>query len=248
METNLSFSHDAIERVRAKLTWAQLELLVAPEDEFHLIIAGDDESVEELRAEISARELVIAQPQLGFAKELLPRRRWLQICLRLPEGWRGEIDADSVSGMIGAHKIIGEDVSLTTISGRVLAEGVSANTLSLHSVSGSIAGEALTARRANFRTISGRMGLTNLTLASAKASSVSGEIQISLNDGCRSLDLQSVSGSTSVEVDQVSGASAHSLSGQFVLSDEIQKTPDGVEITSTSVSGSLMIRRRKNNG
>jgi len=248
MERNLSFPREAVSRVRTKLTWAQLEIVTAPVDELRLLIAGDDDSVEELRTELESQELTIAQPQLAYAKEILPRRRWLQICLRLPESWRGELDVSNIAGMVGAHKLTGEEIALTTVSGRILADGLSAGSLSLRTVSGSVAGGDLTAQRAHFRTVSGKMSLTGLRLTKTKASTVSGDVRLSLREGGRSLDLQSVSGSFAIEVEGPVKAAMHALSGQLIVSDGIAEAPECLEISASSVSGNLVVRGWKDNG
>ena len=245
MERNDTFSSANIKRVRMKLTWAQLEVVSTKGDDFHLIIAGDDESVEELRIEQGSQDLTVAQPQLGYAKEILPRRRWMQICLRMPEKWRGDLDADSVAGTIGAHGIDAGDISLTTVSASLNVQDVQGSMLYLHTVSGTIAGSVLRARRGNLRSISGDISITDATFEATKVFTISGKVLLGLNMGSHAVDTQSVSGSLCVETDSPVKASLHSLSGQFLRDDAVPQSGDSLlEITASSVSGDLAVRKR----
>lgn len=246
MERNLSYSGDDIKRVRAKLTWAQLELDVYKGDGVHLIIAGDTESVEELRVEQHGDDLSFAQPQLAYAKELLPRHRWLQIVLSVPKTWRGDMDIDTISGTISAHSFAGTDVSLTCVSGSMSVRDVEANLLFLHSVSGAIAGSNLRANRGNLRSVSGAIHLQNACFGATKAFTVSGDVSLELLSGSRTLDMQSVSGAMSVLTEGPARAALHSLSGRFLLDDDVlPATTGGLEISASSVSGSLAVKRKE---
>lgn len=245
MEHNHVYPAQAISQVRIKLTWAQLELDATKASDFQLIVAGDDESVEELRVEQTGDGLTIGQPQLAYAMEILPRRRWLQICLRIPEAWRGELDANTVAGTVSARKFAGTDVSLTTVSGSMNVRDMQADILWLHTVSGAVSGKNLTAKRCNLRGVSGQMKLTEVAFEKTKVFTVGGSVELSMLPGARSLDGQSVSGSLCVETDGPVKAALHSLSGQFLLDDSFKQQNEGMEISVSSVSGDLAVRKRE---
>lgn len=245
MERNYTYPSTGISRVRMKLTWAQLELVSTSSDQFQAIIAGDDESVNELRVEHNSEDIVIAQPQLAYAKEILPRRRWLQICLRIPKAWQGDLDADTVSGTIGAHGISLPEISLTTVSAAMNVREVTSSSLLLHTVAGAISGIDLSAKRANLRCISGNIAMTGAQFGATRVFTVSGSTTLSLLDGCRTVDAQSVSGSLCVETDSTAvKAALHSLSGQFIRDEDVPAGDGGLEISASSVSGDLAIKRR----
>ena len=252
MEKNLSFSESTATRVRAKLTWAQFEIVSSHAAQVDVFIAGDDESVEELRVEQSENGLVIAQPQLAYAKEILPRRHWLQICLRLPQEFSGSLDVDTVSGAVGAHGVAGAGVSIATVSGQINARDVRADHLRLRTVSGALVGADLAADRGSMRTVSGAVKANGVSMRTAKVFTVSGEVALALSSAGESLDMQSVSGMLYVETDGPVRASLHSLSGQFLLDDDLlpgrgtaQEQPLIMKITASSVSGDLTVRRNK---
>jgi len=244
MERNVSFQSDGVQNVRAKLTWAQIEIVSGPGTEFQLLIAGDDESVEEVRAEKAGEEIVLSQPHLAYAKELLPRRRWLQICLRVPEGWRGDLDVDTIAGMIGLHKVSASSLSLTTVAGAMRVNGAECDFLVLQSATGAITVEGVRAKRANLRTVSGKITFENATVYATKLFTVSGEVFLALRKECRTLDSQSVSGAISVTVDGPAKAVLRSLSGQFLVDEKVEQAEGGLEITASSVSGDLAVKAR----
>lgn len=252
MERNLTFARDTAGRVRIKLSWAQADIVAAKGDDFQLIIAGDEDSVNELRVEQADGELVVAQPQLAYAKEILPRRRWLQICLRVPQTWKGDLDIDTVSGTVSVHDITGDELTITTVSGSMSVRDVTSTRLGLHTVSGAISGEHITADRTSLRGVSSKATLSGATLRTTKVFTISGSITLDLESGSRSLDMQSVSGSLCVETDSPVKAALHSLSGQFLLSDDVQSATEGtplsetLDISASSVSGDLAVKRRNN--
>jgi len=245
MEKNLSFSVDQVQRVRIKLAWAQAEIVTGAPGEHQLFIAGDEESIDELRVEHTDGEVAVVQPQLSYAKEVLQRSRWLQICLRVPPEFQGDIDVDTVTGPIGANKISCGDVSLTTVSGSIRAKGIESHRASIHTVTGGITGENLRADRGSLRTVSGTATLEAASFGTVKAFTVSGGLNLSLAEGCRTLDIQSVSGGTRVEVQGPAKAVLHSIGGRLLLGEEVKSGPGCLEISASSVTGDLTVRGGK---
>lgn len=246
MEKNFTFSQRAIERLRVKLTWAQLELVSAKADEFQLIIAGDNDSVNELHIEQTGEDLMVAQPQLAYAKEILPRNRWLQICVCVPESWHGEIDTDSISGTIGARDIAAGDLALSTFAGSMNARGLRADKLWLHTVSGTLTGNGLRAKRMNLRSVSGEINMTDMNAATVKLFTVSGEMNLDMADGTQNIEAQSGSGALTIVAGGAVRAVLHSLSGQYSIEDGEPAEGGSLVVTATSVSGDLTIKRRRN--
>lgn len=244
MERNFSFETASVKSVRMKLTWAQLDIVPSKVDEFQFIIAGDDDSMEELRVELSGDGLVVAQPQLAYAKEILPRRRWLQVCMRVPAGFGGDMDIDTISGTVGASSFSGGNLSMTTVSGGLSVRDVQGTLLWLHTVSGTISGTNLTAERSNLRSISGSITLRNVRLETTKLLTISGNVLLDLAPGARVLDMQSVSGALCVTTDDRVRAALHSLSGQFIIEEGLQVESGGLEVSASSVSGDLAVKKR----
>ncbi|MCL1796562.1 MAG: DUF4097 domain-containing protein, partial [Clostridia bacterium] len=193
MERNACFSQ-TVKHIRGKMTWAQVEVVSGAHGEVQLLASGDDESVQELRIEFDNEELTLSQPQLAFAKELLPRTRWLTVLLRIPSSYKGCLEIDTISGMILANGITGDTIKLSTISGGVHAKRVEAAALRLHSVSGAVAVGGVIAPKLRVRTVSGEIAIGGAAFATAKITNVSGESSLSVHKGGMSLELQSISG------------------------------------------------------
>lgn len=242
MENNYTYEGSGIRRVRLKLTWAQAEVVPATAGQFQLIIAGDDDSVEELRIEQNDGDLFVSQPQLAYAKEILPRRRWMQICLRVPETWEGDLDVDTVAGSVGVHSVKGADVTIGSISGSLNTRDIKGNAIWLHTVSGGISAENLCAKKGNLRSVSGDMSVQNAAFEYTKVFTISGDVTLTLGASCRMLESQSVSGSVSIETAGPVRAALHSLSGQYILGEGLEAAEGGLTINASSVSGDLAVK------
>lgn len=138
--------------------------------------------------------LGISQPAL----QSMAHKRWLQICVRVPQAWSGDIDVDSVSGTVGAHGLDGGELVFATVSGPIHLEDMRARLLRLRTVSGAIAGVGIDTERLAVRTAAGQIGLREMRFDSARAFTVSGTTELMLREGCGTLELQSVSGAVSV--------------------------------------------------
>lgn len=244
MEKNYSFPAGQINSVRIKLTWAQLEIIKGGQEAFHVHVAGYEDRIDEIRVEEKENELFISQPNYTAAKEIVPIKRWIQVCIRLPEGWSGDIDASTVSGMISAHRIDGDDVAFTTVSGSMHVKSISGSHVGIRSITGSIISDTIHAKHLFLRTVSGKANVSNVHSTSSKVFTVSANVNLQLNNGCKSVDIQSISGDIHLEVEgPVKETSLRSLGGQFLLDEEIDKNEEGLDISSTSVSGSLTVKR-----
>jgi DUF4097 and DUF4098 domain-containing protein YvlB len=242
MEKNQSFAAERIHSVRVRLTWAQLEIIKGGQDAFHVHIVGHDDSADEIRVEEKNNALIISQPQYTAAAGMISLKRWIQVCVRVPDGWIGEMDASTVSGPINAHKVHGDDLAFSTVSGSIHAASINGSHVGLRSISGAIAGEGIKTQHLFLRAVSGRVKLTDIQSATTKVFTVSGKISLQLGDECKSIDLQSISGDVQLSLKgSVKETSLRSLIGQYHLDDELIKSEDGLDITSMSVTGSLTV-------
>lgn len=245
MDRNETYAGDGIHNIRLKLTWAQLEVTPSGGGDVRLMIAGDDESVQELRIEQDGSYLRVAQPQLKYAREILPRHRWLQIGLMLPERWPGSLDADTIAGTVGVRSVRAGEVAVSTVSAGMNVRQVEAKTTTLHTVAGHISAADITAGSMNLRTISGDITVTGAALEKTKVSTVSGGVSLELKPGARQLDIQSISGAACVWVEEAVRAQLHSLGGQFRLDGGVENADGGLEISASSVSGDLSVKRKE---
>lgn len=246
MEKNLSIPQDQVKNVRVKLTFAQIEVITGASDAFQIHIAGHEESVNDINVTIANEELTIAQPQYTVAQEIMPLKRWMQMYLHIPDGWDGDVDIATVSGTLSARKVSADEIALTTVSGPIHMQHVTGKHMGIRSVSGAVTGEFITAKHLYIRTVSGKVTLTGAQTTAGKVFSVSADVHLGLASSARSLDTQSVSGDINIEVDgPIKSASLHSLSGQFIQAEDLLKNDDGVDISSSSISGSLSVKMKK---
>ena len=237
----MSFSADQVKQIRMRLVWAQAEMIPGTSEELQVFAAGDEDSLQALKVDMEEGTLGISQPAL----QSMAHKRWLQICVRVPQAWSGDIDVDSVSGTVGAHGLDGGELVFATVSGPIHLEDMRARLLRLRTVSGAIAGVGIDTERLAVRTAAGQIGLREMRFDSARAFTVSGTTELMLREGCGTLELQSVSGAVSVEVEGTACAQLHSLSGQFLLDEALRGEENGLKIYATSVSGGLAVKRRK---
>lgn len=250
MERNVSFSlENDIRRVRARLTWAQIDIVSAQADDIQILIAGDDDSVAELKIEMegnepTGNEIFFSQPQLSYPKDAIIKGRWLQLCVMIPDSWRGNLDVHTISGTVGARNLSGDKVELDTVSGALYAQKLRFDAISLHTISGAVAGELITASAGRVRTVSGRIALRDMEIGALSIHTVSGEINAMVGSACKTLEMQSVSGGMSVYAPEDAPvlASLGSLSGRFSLGGELTQGDGGLKIRGNSVSGNLKVR------
>lgn len=246
MEKNLSFPCGSIKNVRVKLTFTQIEVITGTTDAFQIHIAGLEESVDDINVEVKNDELTIVQPQYTVVQDIIPVKRWMQMSLRIPDGWNGDIDISTVTGMLNARKVSVDEIAFTTVSGPIHLQQITGGHIGIRSVTGAVNGDIISAKHLYIRTMSGKVSLHNVKTSVGKVFSVSADVNISITGDARSLDTQSVSGDINVEVDKpIKNASLHSLTGQIIQSEELQKGDDGIDISSSSISGSLSIKVKK---
>ena len=116
MERNLSFDTEGLEKIAVHLGWAQLEMFADEVDKVQVMAAGDDSSVEDLRIAVKDGCLTVEQPQYGISLNIM-ECRWLQVCVRVPSQWKGDIALSTLSGLLSARKLCAKSLSLETVSG-----------------------------------------------------------------------------------------------------------------------------------
>lgn len=111
MERNLSFDTEGLEKIAVHLGWAQLEMFADEVDKVQVMAAGDDSSVEDLRIAVKDGCLTVEQPQYGLSLNIM-ECRWLQVCVRVPSQWKGDIALSTLSGLLSARKLCAKSLSL----------------------------------------------------------------------------------------------------------------------------------------
>lgn len=240
MSRNETFDAAAVTRLDVSLAWAALEMTVDSVARIQLIVAGTPEDVEDLKAEADQGVLSVAQPAYGLSTRL-NTERWMQVTLRIPEDWKGEVACSTMSGILRARGLSGSDFSLSTISGNLRASALNAMTLSLRTVSGGLTASDLRADSLSLRTVSGALTIERAAARRLKATTVSADLSLDLTEPPERVDITSVSGDTAIALPAESAAvSLRAVSGKL-RTPGLTPGDEGPVISENSVSGSLTV-------
>ena len=245
MSRNERFDPKAVTRIHVGLAWATLELTSDSVASMQLLVAGTPEDVDDLKIGLESGTLSVEQPAYGLSTRI-NTERWLQVTLRIPPDWKGEITASTMSGPLRATGLAGSDFSVSTISGSLRANGLQAMTLSLRTVSGGLNAADLQADSLSLRTVSGNLSAERAAAQHVKVTSVSGDISLSLTESPERADISSVSGDTALEL-PADGAKINLRSGAGKLRTAgVSLTDEGPVISATTVAGNLTVSCRHN--
>ena len=244
MSRNERFDPGAVARITIGLAWATLELTSDSVERMQLLVAGTPEDVDDLKIRLEAGTLSVEQPAYGLSTRI-NTERWLQVTLRIPADWKGEITASTMSGPLRATGLSGSDFSVSTISGGLRASGLQAMTLSLRTVSGPLNAADLEADSLSLRTVSGSLSVERAAAQKVKVTSVSADIGLSLIECPERVDINSVSGDTALEL-PADGAkiTLHSVSGKLRTAG-VSLTDGDPVISATTVAGNLTVACRR---
>ena len=235
MERNLSFDTEGLEKIAVHLGWAQLEMFADEVDKVQVMAAGDDSSVEDLRIAVKDGCLTVEQPQYGLSLNIM-ECRWLQVCVRVPSQWKGDITLSTLSGLLSARKLCAKSLSLETVSGDLHAVRICAADASLKTVGGDMRGEQLTAESLNVRSVSGDTALDALSVKSLKCTSVSGEQTYNMACAFEKVDVTAVSGNVIITAPvEAMDVSLRSISGR--VRTEGVNIREGEGVPSVRVTG-----------
>ena len=171
MDRNETFTSTEVTLLKLRLAWASVDISTANVENIEVCIAGSDEDVAALRTELNGMQLLIEQPNLGLKRKMLTTNRWMHIILRMPAGWKGGVDASSISGKMSMSGICGTDLTMETVSGSLRAEMLSGIQLKLTSTSGSIKAGALKGDKLNITTVSGSVRADSCTFQTYRCNS-----------------------------------------------------------------------------
>ncbi len=243
MSRNETFDPAAVSRLEVSLAWATLEVTADSVDRIQMIVAGTPEDVEDLRSGAENGTLTVEQPAYGLSTRL-NTERWMQVTLRVPQTWKGEVACSTMAGLLRARGLTGSDFSLSTLTGALRASELNAMTLSLRTVSGSLTAAGVRADSLSLRTVSGAVVLEHAAARRMKATSVSADMSMDLTEAPERLDINTVSGDTAVSLPADRAAiSLRAISGK-VRTAGVARAEDGPVISATAVSGNLTVSGR----
>ena len=235
MERNLSFDTDGLVSINVHLGWAQLEMFADEVDKIQVMAAGDDSSVEDLRIAVKDGALMVEQPQYGLSLNIM-ESRWLQVCVRVPSQWKGNVALSTLSGLLSARKLSAKSLSMKTVSGDLRAVRITADEATLKTVGGDMRGEQLTAENLSVRSVSGDTALDALSVQSLKSNSVTGEQTYNMTSTFRKVDVNAVSGNVIITAPvEAMDVNLRSISGR--VRTEGVNIREGGDVPSVRVTG-----------
>lgn len=245
MERNIAYPTPLVGEVQVRVGWAQVELFSADIQEAQVAIAGDERSVREMVVRHENDRLSVEQPQYG----LLPHfdSKWLQIQVRVPKDWCGNVLLVTVSGAISLRKLHGKEIHLDTASGTMRADRVQCDAFEMNAVSGAMQATWLVCDKLHVRNVSSAIGLAELDANSVKVASISGHVTLDFVRPFSLLDVQVATGDTQIHLPGGRAEVAFkSVSGRL-SAEGFAGGPDAPCVRATTIAGSLNIRPRMEN-
>ena len=242
MNRNEHYDPSLVTGFGIRLAWATLEMMTDDVKDLQLLVSGSQDDVDDLRISVENGRLSVSQPAYGLSTRIATER-WMQVTLRIPRDWRGDVQASTMTGLMQVHGLSGTDFSLTTVSGTLRVNGLSGMSVTLHTVSGLLDVCGITAEKGSLRTVSGDLSLYRGIFRQLKLTSVSGMIVAGFDEAFEALDINTVSGAMSVQAPIMRAKiGLRSVAGKL-KTEGVENAEDGPVISANSVSGSLTVTR-----
>lgn len=239
MERNIGYSASMVDAVQVRVGWGQVELYGADTQEAQAAVAGDERSVRELVVKHENGKLIIEQPQYG----LLPHfeSKWLQISVRVPLEWCGNVSLTTVSGAISVKGLRGKEVSLDTVSGAVHADRIRCDAFTMNAVSGALQATRVSSGSLRVRNVSSAISLFEVDVETVKIIAVSGQVSMDFLRPFASLELQVATGDIQIRLPGDRAEVAfRSVAGKLSC-ENFSGGPGAPTVQATTVTGNLRI-------
>ncbi|MDR3050464.1 MAG: DUF4097 domain-containing protein [Oscillospiraceae bacterium] len=242
MEKNVAYPAAMVQSVQVRLGWAQAEFLTGDGDEVTALVAGDEDSVQSLVLRHENGKLLIEQPQYGLSLNLYAGH-WMQVCVRVPSAWRGDIALFSVSGPLSIKHALGKAVTLDTVSGTVHADGLMCASLGLHAVTGAVQAVRVTGDALRMRNVSGDISVLEARFDNAHVTTVSGDITLHFTKPFAALEVRSATGDAHISLPgEKLETLFRSVAGRLRTEDFADGT-DAPTLEASTVTGNVTVRK-----
>ena len=240
MNRNEAFNAMDIHTLQVHTVWATLEIIADDVETLQVLVAGDDDYVEDLKAAVEDGKLTVEQPTSGIVPKL-SAVRWMQVTIRLPKDWKGAVQAETISGPLKARGLDGSDLSLESISGEIRATNLRGITVRANSVTGQVALTGVRAAKLHLRSVSGAIHAEAVSAQEIRLNAVSGQVSLELLEPFERIEGSAVSGDVRVRA-PISKADIGFRSVTGPLRTSGVSIVDGAPpVNLTSVSGGLYV-------
>ena len=240
MNRNESYPASGVAVLDVNLAWATLELVTDSVQEVQLLISGNEEDVDDLRTGLTDGKLTVEQPAYGLTPRIATVR-WMQVVVRLPETWKGVIEAGTVAGCLRAVGLTGSDVTLATVSGDLSGANLSAINLRTRTVTGSLNLVNVGAEQGTVRTVSGLMHLHHGDFRQLRINSAASDVDVDLDAAFDRLDVTTVAGDVRIMAPvRMANITLRSATGRL-RTNGVSITDEGPVLSASTVSGGLQV-------
>ncbi|GAA2897685.1 DUF4097 family beta strand repeat-containing protein [Microbacterium esteraromaticum] len=245
-------------RLKVGLVGGQVDVIAHDEPGIRIEVHGV--TVKDLRIESDGAQVEIDHPQIGWDNFLDVFRNFgaggpkAEISIAVPR------DIALTLGVVSAGALVSgirNDAKLNTVSGDLIADGITGD-LTTNSVSGDVQVRGLTGSL-NANSVSGDVAVTG-SMRKATVDTVSGSILVDAVGDINTVNLNTVSGGTTIRLDETLPANyvLRSMSGRLTV-DGIERSSGGpssytgqvgelagsfVDVRANSVSGGVTVLRR----
>ncbi|GAA1144430.1 MULTISPECIES: DUF4097 family beta strand repeat-containing protein [Microbacterium] len=247
-----------ISRLKIGLVGGQVDVIAHDEPGIRIEVHGV--TIKDLRIESSDGEVEIDHPQLGWDNFLEVFRNFgsggpkAEVSVAVPRAIALNLGVVSAGALVSG---IRNDARLNTVSGDIIVDTLIGD-LTVNSVSGDVQVRGLTGS-INANSVSGDVAATG-TIRKATVDSVSGATLIDAAGDVNSINVNTVSGGTTVRLDESLAANyvVRSMSGRILI-DGVERGSSGpsnytgstgelagrfVDLRANSVSGGVTVLRR----
>lgn len=245
-------------RLKVGLVGGQVDVIAHDEPGIRIEVSGV--TVKDLRIESDGTQIEIDHPQLGWDNFLEVFRNFgsggprAEVSIAVPRSIALNLGVVSAGALVSG---LSNDARLNTVSGDIIVDTHTGD-LTLNSVSGDVQVRGLTGA-ANANSVSGDVALTG-SVRRATVDTVSGSIWVDASGSVNAINLNTVSGSSTIRLEETLPANyvVRSMSGAMLI-DGVDRGSAGpssytgstgelagtfVDIRTNSVSGDTTVLRR----
>ena len=245
-------------KLKIGLVGGQVDVIAHDEPGIRIEVSGV--TVKDLRIESDGTQIEIDHPQLGWDNFLEVFRNFgsggprAEVSVAVPRSIALNLGVVSAGALVSG---LANDARLNTVSGDIIVDTHSGD-LTLNSVSGDVQVRGLTGA-ANANSVSGDVALTG-SVRKATVDTVSGSIWVDAAGAANTINLNTVSGSSTIRLDETLPANyvVRSMSGKVTI-DGVDRGNSGptnftgstgelagsfVDLRTNSVSGDTTVLRR----
>lgn len=240
MNRAVNYVPGEIHDIQVKGVWIQAHLQGIQGDQIEVLAAGDEASMQDLSIRLENGHLIVEQPQHKLLDRWI-QGRWLEVTLRIPQQWQGDVSLGSVTGPFEVSQLTVNQLTLDTVSGQMDLKALVVAGLRARTVSGSIRVANVSGQEANLRSITGTITLLEAGFAKVKVVGVTAEVNLTFLNPFQTLEVQSISAPISVALPggQVD-VSFRTVSGK-VSFDGFTTSPGAPKVSASTVSGNVLI-------